>query len=315
MNNNALSKPWYFLSSIIPYFFSVILDKVISLYFPDSFIEKVLNYSVTLKIILPVLLCIAILGLCIWFYIKNLINSINEHLTPLEFEELNNSLNKLVSDYEYVESVQAYQYWYKNDNDSKYIKVSYLAGAADERIDINSIMQTYFYLPYSIAKKVRGISEQYDNYLRAVDPVEKYNYKVSYKKMGTDLCDLLLKSLNSIKTVNEIGKYHCELYQCLVRIFSLISDKPVEKMLKDDDVEEELIKRRKTGILGSIIIHDSYVFKNHSSITKSNRIYCAFPHNKSTILLASLNGDLFDGENNTDILDYCKQIQNTINEM
>lgn len=97
----------------------------------------------------------------------------NQHLTPSEFDELDKKLKDLVDKNEYVESVQAYQYWYKNDSESKYIKVCYITGSVDERIDINSIMQTHYYIPYSLNKKLKYISELYDSYLRATDPNTK----------------------------------------------------------------------------------------------------------------------------------------------
>lgn len=95
-------------------------------------------------------------------------------------------------------------------------------------------------------------------------------------------------------------------------MLSLISDEPIETILKNQEIENELILRRKTGLLGSIIIHDTYIFKNQSSSTKANRVYCSFPYDtdKNIVLLISLSNDTISNEK--DIVEYCKGIRNEI---
>lgn len=306
------SKPWYFLFSLIPYIISPIIDQVVLEYFPEKAIKDFLDINISIKFLLPIFLGIIIFIICGIFYISGWKKKANQHLTPDEFDELDKKLKDLVDKNEYVESVQAYQYWYKNDSESKYIKVCYITGSVDERIDINSIMQTHYYIPYSLNKKLKYISELYDSYLKATDPNTKDSFRTLYKAEGKSFCETVLLSLNSLNTVDDIKKYHCELYQCALRVLSLISDKPIETILKNPDIENELIRRRKTGLLGSIIIHDTYIFKNQSSSTKTNRVYCSFPYDtdKNIVLLISLSNDTMSNEK--DIVEYCKGIRNEI---
>lgn len=310
MNDETRKQPWYFLWAGICYIATILLEKVFSIYFSDTAIKRILELSIKVKVILPFAVFLIVIGICTGKYIKQLRKTVNRHLTPSEFEQVEKVSANIVSNVEYVESVQAYQYWFKNDNDSKYIKVCYLAGSADERIDINSIMQTYYYIPYSLEKKLKNITAQYDNYTKEADGARRLEYKKQYKNSGKEFCELALNSLNGIKSIHEIGKYHCELYRITLRILSLISDEPIETIMKDETIENEIIRRRKTGILGSIIIHDSYVFKNQTSSTKCNRIYLTFPYDikKGIVLLVSMNNNSLQGVGDTDISEYCQQI-------
>ena len=297
-------KPWYFLSTVLPYLLSPLVSKIVNNYLPnDEFVTSFLGSQISLKTIIPVALCVIILIICLGIYIKQLHSQINRNVTPKEYGDLYNKLKQITDKYEYVECVQAYQYWRKNDSDSKYIKVNYLSGYADERIDINSVMQAYYYLPYKIDKQIKTIRDKYDYWKKEGDVTLKSNFKLEYKEYGQKFCKEMIDRLCNIKSINEIGKYDCELYRVVLRILTLISEKPITELLTNSEIENELIKRRKTGLLGSIIINDSYIFRNQSSLTKTNRIYLTFPYDikKGIIFLVSISDASFQGIPDADI--------------
>lgn len=310
MNKSKIQTPLHIISAIVSFILVQIAEKLVSLYLPDKTIAKILENNITLKTVLPFGLA-AIVFIIFQFMSISALKKNNRQVTPTEFDTINSKMKELVNNTEYIDSIQAYQYWCKNDSESKYIRLCFLTGTAGERIDINSILQTYYYFPYSVDKKLKNISAAYDNYKKELDPT----LKLRYKELGKEFCKSSLESLNKISSVSEINKYHCELYRCTLRILSLISEKPIETILSNPEIEHELTCRRKTGILGSIIIHDPYVFANQSSSTKSNRIYVTFPYNvkKGVILLISINNESFEGSSETDIAEYCQQIISDIN--
>ncbi len=225
-----------------------------------------------------------------------------------ELEVLNKTLLTVVDKNEHIESMQAFQYRVKNDEGRKYIKLSYLAGATNERIEINTILQTYFYFSYPIHKKIRNVSSRYNKYLYETDPIQKEKYWTDFAADGNELCILLKNSLDALNYVSEIEEHHCDMYRVLAKLLPTISKVAIESFLQNSDIEEALIKRKKTGILGALIINDLYIFRNRTSVTKSNRIYFAFPYNadKGIIFLGSIDGNYFDEANTID--SYCKSI-------
>ncbi len=317
MNNKRREKPWYFIWTVVVFLGTAILEKVISVYLSDTKIKQILDVSIKVKIILPFIALVIVIGICVGKYIIQLRKDVNRHLTDNELEQVEKVCANVVNNIEFVDSAQAYQYWVKNDNDSKYIKVCYLAGSVDERIDINSIMQTYYYIPHGLGKKLKNIMSQYSNYIKESDATRKLDYKERYKELGKEICESALSSLNKIESIDQIGKYHCELYRITLRILSLISDEPIETIMKNREIENEIIHRRKTGILGSIIIPDSYVFKNQTSSTKTNRIYLTFPYDlkKGIVLLVSINHNSIQGVDEPDISEYCQQVIKEVKEI
>ena len=159
-------------------------------------------------------------------------------------------------------------------------------------------MQTYYYFTYPIYKKIKLVSSHYDDYIEATDPVKKEKAHTAFLESGQELCNNLLNSLNSIKTIDEIGDFHCEMYRVLARLLPAISKEAFERYLKDEQIEMALIKRKKTGILGSVILNDLYIFRNQNSISKSDRIYFTFPYDRkdNIIMLASISGSCFPSD-------------------
>ena len=98
-------------------------------------------------------------------------------------------------------------------------------------------------------------------------------YWTEFADAGNELCNQLLDLLNDLRSVDDINELHCDMYRVLAKILPTISEEAIESFLQKRDIEETLIKRKKTGILGALVINDLYIFRNQTSITKSNRIY------------------------------------------
>ena len=303
-------KPWYFASVFLGFFATSIFEQIVAYYFGEEKIAAILNRSFRIADVLPWGMAGIVFFICLGVYIYQLQQHKKMDVSSHDMDNLNSILEKTINDNEYIESIQAFQFWPKNDSKWKYIKLCYLAGVANERIEINTILQTYYYFTYSMYKKIKTVSANYDDYISENDPVKKDYAKTAFLNNGKELCESLLNSLNSIQSVDEIGDFHCEMYRVLARILPAISDEAIESFLRNQEVEIALIKRKKTGILGAVILDDLYIFRNQNSLAKRDRIYFTFPYDKkrNIILLAAINGSCFPSDEEGTIEAYCKRV-------
>ncbi len=235
-------------------------------------------------------------------------------------------LDKTVSENEYIDSMQAYKFKTKPVKEGQYIKISFLSGSADEMIDINSILQAYYYIPHSISKKMKRFSNTYVLYSRAHEP----EYRDSLINEGIALCKELLGTLNNLTDVNTIGMYHYEMYRiymivvsCLTNILSQHEQSDVSyaisKTLQNEIIQNQLEVNKRTGILGSVLLKGLYIFYNKNSNIKANRIYFTsiLDEENNVIVLGSMSIDPFlDTESKNieekRIDEYCRNIINNL---
>ena len=310
MRNFFQEKPWYFALVVLGFIAQPVLEWFVMYFFDENTVKNWLETRVLISDIIPWGLCVLIFFVCTIVYIVQQSRMNSKVVSSDELSSLNKTLLTLVDENEYIESMQAFQHRVKNGQNRKYIKLTYLAGAANERIEINTILQTYFYFTYPIYKKIKNVSAQYNKYLSETDPELKTKNKTVFLLEGNELCNQLLDSLNSINSVDEIEELDCDMYRVLAKLLSTISNVAIESFLNNRDIEQALIKRKKTGILGALVINDLYIFRNRTSISKSNRIYFAFPYitKKDIIFLGSIDGDYFNPDEMNSIEEYCKSI-------
>lgn len=136
-----------------------------------------------------------------------------------------------------------------------------------------------------------------------------YNTKIIINKQIR-----ILEILGRQDDVNQIEEFHCDLYRVLAKIIPTISKEAIESFLQNSEIEQYLIKRKKTGILGAMVINDLYIFKNQTGLSKSDRIYFLFPYDtkKHIVFLGSINTSCFSSDNSTIIESYCKRIVDDI---
>lgn len=301
-------KPWYFALVVLGWIIQPIFEQIVLFFVDDEVIDAWMNTPVLVSNIVPWGLCVIIFFVCTVVYIVQQSRAKSKAVSSDELDMLNKTLMAVVDENEHIESMQAFQHRVKNGEGLKYIKLSYLTGVANERIEINTVLQTYFYFTYPTHKKMRNVSSRYDKYLRETDSIQKETYKTEFLTAGNDLCNQLLNSLNALDSASEIKEIHCDMYRVLAKLLPTISGEAIESFLQKNEVEEALIKRKKTGILGSLVINDLYIFRNQTSLAKGNRIYFAFPYStqKNIVFLGSIDGEYFDEMSTVE--SYCKSI-------
>lgn len=301
-------KPWYFALIVLGWIIQPIFEQIVLFFVDEKVINEWMNTPVLISDIVPWALCVIIFFVCTVVYVVQQSRANSKIVSSDELNVLNKTLMTVVDENEHIESMQAFQHRVKNGEGLKYIKLSYLAGVANERIEINTVLQTYFYFTYPTHKKMRNVSSRYDKYLSEADPIQKEFYKTEFLSAGNELCNQLLDSLNALDSAAEIKEIHCDMYRVLAKLLPTISGEAIESFLQKSEVEEALIKRKKTGILGSLVINDLYIFRNQTSIAKGNRIYFAFPYSieKDIVLLGSIDGEYFDEMSAVEA--YCKSI-------
>ena len=314
MRDFLKEKPWYFALIAFGKIGSPIVEWIVIKLFDEDKATEFLQRTIFISDVIPWVTAIVILLICIIIYIVQLNNSKKNIVSSDDLNSINSVLSKIVEENEYVESMQAFQYTVKNGQNEKYIKLNYLAGSANERIEINTILQTYFYFSYSLYKKITKVSGYYETYCKESDPVKKDSLQTTFKNEGNSLCLEILALLEKINCEDEITEHHCDMYRVLAKVLPTISGNAIESFLNNKDIELSLIKHKKTGILGAIVINDLYIFKNQNSISKNNRIYFAFPYNKEKKItfLGSINGLCFPSNSIDSVESYCKDVVNNV---
>ena len=308
MKNLLQEKPWYFATTVLGFFVQPVFDWFVMYFFDEAAVKKILETHIPVSKVIPFAAAAIIFFVCTIVFIVQQSKKNEKIVSSDELNMLNETLFSVVDENEHIESMQAFQHRVKNADGYKYIKLSYLAGAANERIEINTILQTYFYFPYPVYKKIRNVSLRYNKYLNETNYTLKGEYWNEFASTGIELCNQLMASLNSIKSTSEIEERHCDMYRVLAKLLPTVSKEAIESFLGNSNVEEALIKRKKTGILGALVINDLYIFKNQTSLTKNNRIYFAFPYSteKDIVFLGSIDGKYFDEMSSVEA--YCKSI-------
>ena len=299
--------------------FTILLESIVGEYIDNEIISSFLQKTVSWKILLPIFVFLVFLVICLSVYVYRIKKDKSKVINNDELKEINELINDIAEEYNEVESVQAYQYFLGDNDKNKYIKTSFLTGFANEGIEINSILQGYYTLSYVLNKKIKKFSEAYDRYHKNVTSPEDTVYAhTEYMKWATEICCDLSERLNKLSSVEEIENYHYDEYRILVVLSSIVHSKGVESVLENQDVECALISKKRTGLLGTIILHRPYFFKNCNSLTKK-RVYLCLPYNsikkKRIILLLAINNDPSFEDADTSIDVYCKAIIDRVNDM
>lgn len=305
-------KPWYFATAALGFIAQPIFEWFVMHFFDEEAAKNWLAKSVLISDIIPWAVCAIIFFICTIVYVVQQSNDASKIVLPEEYDTLSRTLQNAVNENDHIESMQAFQYRAQNATGHMYIKLNYIAGEANERIEINTILQAYFYFTYPIHRKIKNVSSLYNKYLSETDPIQKETCWNNFAKDGNELCNQLLDSLNALEFANDIEEIHCDMYRVLAKLLPTISGEAIKSFLQKSDIEEALIKRKKTGILGALVINDIYIFRNQTSIAKGNRIYFAFPYNnkKNIVFLGSVDGEYF--REMKEVESYCKSVVSNV---
>lgn len=220
-----------------------------------------------------------------------------------------------------VESSQIYQYSIKRFDNKVVIKVVYDSGYVYEDVDINNLAQTYYefdYLDYNklcdIIKTWKKLSTDTAENYREMDILIEYVVKEI-----TDLFKKYYDDLTNLSDVSMIENKHFTEYRILtllIRLARRLSTTTIDKKILGDDkkeIEYYLLNGKRTGILSSILLEDTFMFKyTRNSHKKNGRAYVSFHANitnQNYIIVFSVQTSDLDKYTN---LEY--EITNLIND-
>lgn len=322
MKKHLKELPWYYLVIAIWFILRPMLEKIVLSYYDEDTVTKCLSYQISVHDILPIAGAAVLFVICtIVFVVRHYrakFDKNNNTITESDLGSLTNSLKSFVREYNEIESLQAFTYTTLNYTvlKQKVYKVEFLTGAAKENIEINTILQTYYYFPYSIFRKMSSVASRYDKYRNEQDLSMKRVYKDEFKENGNNLCLEIKQTLDSLNDPSKLEEIHCGMYRILARLLPTVTETACATFLENSNLENALIKRKKTGLLGSILMRDLYIFRNQTSATKENRVYFTFPYKargiNRVVLLGSINGTDYDEPEPA--LTLCRRIATSICE-
>lgn len=184
-----------------------------------------------------------------------------------------------------VESAQIYQYSIKRIKNNVIIKVTYDSGYAYEGIDINNIAQTYYEFDYLDYNRLKDMIKTWKEL--SMDEIGSNREKdVLINFVVEEINDLFKKyynDLNNLTDVSCINSKHFTQYRILTLLIRLARRYSTTKIdgrilsSKNNEIEEYLINGKRTGIVNSILLEDTFMFKyTRNSHKKNGRAYISF---------------------------------------
>lgn len=309
-------KPWYFIFAVLSFFIKPVSNWLIMRAFDVDSVNAWLEKRIEIRIsdIVYGIIILSVVTYCILRFMSNRRKLKNKAISTDSRRLLQIEVSNLLENSNYFESVQIYQYSLKNMANVKCLKINFLLGVADEQVEINSIMQGYFYFPYKIFKKIQIFAGKYEAWKKSVDPIKESDLYIEFMTYGVELCKILSDCINDIKNVSDVKPEDCEIYRIFTCIFSILqeckddSEIAILSTIKDKEIENRLLEMKKTGLVGSVLLGDIHIFKNSSSHYKNGRLYFAIPLAKvgkldRLICLVSINPQV---DENIPILEkYC----------
>lgn len=231
-----------------------------------------------------------------------------------------------------IDSCQLFTYTFSRINDQVRISVHYVTGYANEGVESNAMLQSYFEFPYAIYEQFSTIIQLW----KSLQTVESPADLAISDRLFTDIVALTTLIKNQLKTIDDlkgISSIHCIQYRLLLMLIALLkhysyvrelkvagipstnavlscdlltftgqvlsSDVSTQNVKKVQQIEECLERQKRTGILGCILLQDTFGFLNGSTTGKNGRVYIGFPLNmfdKDMIVMLSMPSATFDGE-------------------
>ncbi len=189
-----------------------------------------------------------------------------------------------------VESAQIYQYSIKRINNNVIIKVVYDSGYVYEDIDINNLAQTYYEFDYLDYNKLCDIIKTWKKL--SMDTIENYREKdILINYVVNEITELFKKYYNDLTSLSDVScienKHFTEyrILTLLIRLARRLSTTTIDKRILGEDkrdIEYYLLNGKRTGILSSILLEDTFMFKyTRNSHKKNGRAYVSFHANIS----------------------------------
>lgn len=190
-----------------------------------------------------------------------------------------------------VESSQIYTYSIKRINKDVIIKVTYVSGYVYDNIDINNLAQTYYELDYTDYIQLKDTVNMWKEL--STNSIASYREKDALIETVVKGIEELFKKyyseLHDLTDVSKIDNKHFTKYRVLtllIRLARRYSTTTIDNknILGEDkkEIENYLLNGKRTGILSSILLEDTFMFKyTRNSHKKNGRAYVCFPANIS----------------------------------
>ena len=224
-------------------------------------------------------------------------------------------IEKFVNLSSMVQAAQVYQYS-SNLVDNKYLRyrVDFLTGYAYENVEINSILQNYYNIPYELKKMfdeiLKLIQDSYIQEFESSITVEILYNEIEEKTV--DLIGKILDTMSKLRSKSEderlISSKISDLYRLLSVLIALVQDEESSGVSIDLSHvglnENDILKLKRTGILGSMLLRDHYVFKHNGHTHKNGRLYVSYHANvleEDYIFLFSIPGEMLENESDDEL--------------
>lgn len=208
------------------------------------------------------------------------------------------AMKQIVENSHLVDSAQLYSYTILSNQKKRVkIRVNAVTGFSGEGVVINSILQTYYELEKDVFDEIDFIVQKWKQ-LESKDVDMSWAERKLQGKIFTDramkLFDRLRNELRELKSIEELfeDEIYYNNYRVLTILYKLMtrvddanklpnlvydSTKPHdEKEQRLKELEDELYKGKRTGVLGSILLKDIFMFRHVGTSSKNGRTYVAF---------------------------------------
>lgn len=201
----------------------------------------------------------------------------------------NDALKGFVQNNILVESSQIYTYSIKRIKRDVIIKVAYESGYVYDNIDINNLAQTYYELDYTDYNQLKDIVNIWKELsTNSITSIREKDALIETVVKGIEnLFKKYYSELHELTNVSNINNKHFTKYRILtllIRLARRYSTTTIDNknILGEDkkEIEYYLLNGKRTGILSSILLEDTFMFKyTRNSHKKDGRAYVCFPAN------------------------------------
>lgn len=192
-------------------------------------------------------------------------------------------LESFVNNNGIVDCSQIYKYSAKYDKDNINIKLSYEEGYAYEGIEINNILQMYYSINRDYYDRFNEILFLWKKYIingKEYTSTERLCLETDLLQRIENLLTEIITELSSIDEKSKVKNIDFDTYRLATLLIRMLSNNECvtefENILEKEEIETFLCSGKRTGILGSILLEDTFIFKHVGNSSKHGRVYFTF---------------------------------------
>lgn len=222
-----------------------------------------------------------------------IMNKYGEFLSFKMQEMFRETIKEVVCNVDAIDSAQIYSYSTSIKKEpfltpEVLIKLENITGYASENIDINQILQTYYHINKRHYDKLQNIVHLWKKVASGMsNDISAATLEHNQDTLKGEIKDLFESIYNSFINVTKDHIIQNEQlyndYRILTLLYQMASDtnkvNAVSNLLPEGkrNLEEFLNQGKRTGILGSILLSDTFIFRHAGPSAKHGRIYVCFP--------------------------------------